>query len=643
MSTAADALGRALYGALFCLVAPALAVLWAARLDALLGLGLPLWAGGWGLCALGVLLVLASWGTLAARAGGLPMNAFPPPRFTRAGPYRLLEDPIYVGAVLVAAGAALARGSWAGVFVVTPTLAAACTALVWGHERRSLGKRFPGRPRAALTLPPDDARPPTRGERLWLWTHLFVPWAVLYEAIGHLPTPHALDARLPFERSAQVHVWAELPYASVYLAVLAAPFLARTAGSLRARARTGQIACVLAFTVYLAIPVLAPPRPFEGGGVLGAMLELERADGLAGRAALPSFHVFWTLWAARAWSERAPRAAWLWATVAVAACWLTGMHAVLDLVAGAALFVLSACAPALWRAATRATERLSNGWRERRFGPIRVINHGYFAGAASAAGTLLALALLPPGSAPLLVGVAVVSLVSAGLWGQALVGGRTLKRPFGYFGTVLGLGLTFGVVALSGVELPGAPLWSVAAAVVAATPLTQAIGRLRCMVQGCCHGAPCDERHGIRVVHPRSRVVFLSKLKSVPILPTPLVSIAGNALILPLLLRLWRVEAPAAFVVGAYLVLQGLARFIEEGHRGEAQTQTVGPFRVYQVLAAGMLVAGAAVSCLPSTPVAWSPSLDGADLAAAALVGALHVFAMGVDFPESNRRFSRLV
>lgn len=637
-------IGRTAYGLAFVAGVPLAAVAWARALEP--RLALPVvhgpWIGG-GAAAAGALLMVWAWATMARSAGGLPMNAYPPPRFTRRGPYGALNDPIYVGAVLLAAGVSVAAGSAAGLWIVTPVLALACAALVQGHERRDLARRFGDLPAPRLRLAPDAGRTPTAGERLWVWTHLLLPWLVLYEAIGHLPVPGAFEVWLPFERGVPAHPLAELPYASVYLAVLAAPLLASRADELRRLVRVGQVGCLVGFLVYLTVPAIAPPRPIAGGGPLAELLALERADGLAGRAALPSFHVFWTLWAAAALRPRAPRprARWFvgaWAALAIAACWLTGMHALADLAAGALLFVLARSSPALWRAAVRATERLANGWREWRVGPVRFINHGLFAGAASLAGALLTLTLMPAGSGLAMALVALASLVGAGLWGQALVGSRTLLRPYGYFGSLLGLLLSFGVLAVLGHDL-----WALAAAVATAAPLTQAIGRLRCMVQGCCHGAPCAAEHGIRVTHPRSRVVFVSHLEGQPILPTPLLSIAGNAIILPLLLRLWWIEAPAALVLGGYLVLQGLARFVEEGHRGEVQTQLVGPFRIYQVLAAAMVLVGILVTSLPSPALTWAPAIGGADVLVAVVIGALHVFAMGVDFPESNRRFSRLV
>jgi prolipoprotein diacylglyceryltransferase len=184
--------------------------------------------------------------------------------------------------------------------------------------------------------------------------------------------------------------------------------------------------------------------------------------------------------------------------------------------------------------------------------------------------------------------------------------------------------------------------WAVAAGLAASAPWVQAIGRLRCLVQGCCHGARCERGAGIVYRQPRSRVCFVAKLGGIPLHPTPLYSIAANLAIGSLLMRLWMVHAPASFLIGAYMILQGLARFVEESRRGEPQTQMLGPLRIYQLFAAMLAVLGALLTAIPSPAVDAALVLSGAGWAGAIGVGLLYGAAMGVDFPASNRRFSRL-
>jgi phosphatidylglycerol:prolipoprotein diacylglycerol transferase len=92
-----------------------------------------------------------------------------------------------------------------------------------------------------------------------------------------------------------------------------------------------------------------------------------------------------------------------------------------------------------------------------------------------------------------------------------------------------------------------------------------------------------------------------------------------------------------------YLVLAGLVRFVEEGYRGEPLTRVIAGLHSYQWFAVGMLIAGLLVM-MADGPAA--PSVTASALIPAFGVGLIFFvvcgFAMGVDFPESQRRFSRL-
>ena len=65
--------------------------------------------------------------------------------------------------------------------------------------------------------------------------------------------------------------------------------------------------------------------------------------------------------------------------------------------------------------------------------------------------------------------------------------------------------------------------------------------------------------------------------------------------------------------------------------------------RIYQWLAIGFVVTGAALTCVPSADVHRSgPWFSAPGWALGAAVAILHALAMGVDFPASDRRFARL-
>jgi prolipoprotein diacylglyceryltransferase len=228
--------------------------------------------------------------------------------------------------------------------------------------------------------------------------------------------------------------------------------------------------------------------------------------------------------------------------------------------------------------------------------------------------------------------------VGAALWAQALEGSSKLLRPFGWYGGILG-----GVIGALSAALTGHAVLPLLAAFAVAAPWIQILGRVRCLVQGCCHGGPAGNDVGIRYTHPRSRVTHLAHLAGVPVHATPLYSIAANIVIGALVLRLRVLEAPDALVVGVYLILGGVARFVEESFRAEPQTPVVAGLHSYQWIAIASVLLGMACTTIPSAPASPAFSVPDAPLVWSALAMALVTgTAMGVDFPKSNKRFSRL-
>jgi prolipoprotein diacylglyceryltransferase len=181
------------------------------------------------------------------------------------------------------------------------------------------------------------------------------------------------------------------------------------------------------------------------------------------------------------------------------------------------------------------------------------------------------------------------------------------------------------------------------AAIALEAPWLQGIGRARCLVQGCCHGAPSSEALGIRYWRDRSRVCALADLRGVALHPTPLYSMLTNVVTGILLLRLWSLGAAPTLIAGGYLLLAGAARFVEESYRGEPQTLIIGGLRIYQWLAIVSFVMGAFLTTLPPGVARLGGfHLDGRVVVTALTYGLICWFAMGVDFPGSSRRFARL-
>jgi prolipoprotein diacylglyceryltransferase len=186
-------------------------------------------------------------------------------------------------------------------------------------------------------------------------------------------------------------------------------------------------------------------------------------------------------------------------------------------------------------------------------------------------------------------------------------------------------------------------VYQTAVGAVLAASFSQAIGRLRCLSQGCCHGIVTSKAMGIRVWQNQSRVVVLSGLKGEYIIPTQLFSILFNLLLGTLLFAIWSSHRfSGSFIVGLYFVLTGIERFTEDAYRGEKQTKLAKGLKENQWIAIAATVAGMIITVLPSPPIIASAELN-LVLGWTSLLGGLFTaFAMSMDFPRSNARYSRL-
>ena len=106
--------------------------------------------------------------------------------------------------------------------------------------------------------------------------------------------------------------------------------------------------------------------------------------------------------------------------------------------------------------------------------------------------------------------------------------------------------------------------------------------------------------------------------------------------------RLWQLHAAISLIVGIYLILTGLGRFVEESYRGEPQTTIKAGLKLYQWMGILSILAGVLITMIRVTPNAPELQFNWGSIIAAGCFGLFTWFALGVDFPNSNRRFARL-
>ncbi len=611
------AVGPWLYGALFVVVLPLALVAWAVAAapnvtlpgvlapragSALLGMGVLLWASG----------AMA----LRLQGGGLPMNAFPPPRLVTTGAYALLGHPLYVGATLGAAGVALLTGSAAGLWLVTPALGLGAAALWWGYERADLQARLGSAPRApALGVPLARDDVPLFRERVGA-LGLVVGTVALAALVLHASGLAGRAAWVVAGPSGRVG-WA-------VGAVVVAVGAARAVAGLRE-----LVLCTLLGTLVVgALFLMLPGGPFHGHLPLAA-------DG-----ALLSLLAMAGVWVAAGRRTRWSRAVRPGLALVLGAFLASGgALPALESALGGLAFVVGAERRLVWRVVLRGCEWVANCWGEHDFGAVRVLHIGWLAALPAMGAAALAVVLLGPGSGVMVTAALVSVLVGSALWAQTIEGSPALSRPYGFFGGVLA------ALAFAGLAAPlvfHVSPWLVVGAWAVVAPWAQGLARLRCFANGCCHGAPCAAELGVVYRHPRTRVVRLANLGGVPIHPTQLYSMLGNAAVGAVTTRLWAEGAPLALVGGVYFVLMGLARFVEEAWRGEPQTPSYAGLRLYQWVAVGCVVVGAAMTGVGGTPAAPLPQPTVTAGWTGMVVGAVVWLATSVDFPRSRRRFARL-
>jgi phosphatidylglycerol:prolipoprotein diacylglycerol transferase len=149
----------------------------------------------------------------------------------------------------------------------------------------------------------------------------------------------------------------------------------------------------------------------------------------------------------------------------------------------------------------------------------------------------------------------------------------TLLRSGGVF--YGGLVLAF-LVGLWYVRTYRLPVWPVADAVAPSIALGHVVGRLGCLLAGCCYGRPTTAAWGITFTDPFAAANVGTPLH-VELHPTQLYDAGAELLILVLILateRFWRRRAGWTFWV--YILLYGISRFVIEFYRGDPRGATMG-------------------------------------------------------------------
>lgn len=131
------------------------------------------------------------------------------------------------------------------------------------------------------------------------------------------------------------------------------------------------------------------------------------------------------------------------------------------------------------------------------------------------------------------------------------------------------------------------PFWKVSSSAVAAIPLAHSFGRIGCFLAGCCYGRPTDSIFGV-VYSGRA---FCLAPSGVALHPTQLYSSFGNLVLFFILFFLEKKSVLKDRLLGLYLLLYAIMRFIIEFFRSDDRGG-IGIFSTSQIVAMFMVVFG---------------------------------------------------
>lgn len=624
--------GKTLYALLFLIVIPFGLWLWAkntTHLELYPPIESPV--AGWILLGTGGLLILWGMSSLMKFGKGLPMNAYPPPLLVSKGPYRLLRHPIYWGFGLFITGFFILMGMAEGLWLVTPITILGMIALVLGYERLDLNKRFPDqRLKTLLDLPDNNKGPVKTGRRL---ACLF--WIVAMVLLGNFLVKE-LNGNISPYTGTSLDWFNSL--SNPYMIIFSFGFVASTPFFLKRNDLLFEwsVSAIIGLALSIFIAMLAPA--FGAQYLPPESINDSPSTGLY----LTSVPILLVLISFKAGLRQSRFLGLIFGLLTILAIIIQltfSRSAILHLTISILITLIAANYEAIWLFLRNLTEIIANSWKEWVFGKVRVINHGFYVGFGAFSGILLAGLLAGAAYAWGILVVTFVVIIFSALWAQIVDDTVKLKRPYGYYGALIGI-----IFASLVVWALGFNVWVLLGVISVFMPWVQAIGRLRCLINGCCHGAKIDNpRVGIRFFHHRSRVCWISDLKGELLHPTQLYAILWLFFVGFVLLAFWFNHFSSAFIFGLYLILTGLGRFVEEAYRGEILTPIIKGLRLYQWTALLSVAVGIVMTLIPVPPVIVTPEFGWAIIWAAIIGGAFTTFAMGIDFPYSNARFSRLV
>jgi hypothetical protein len=438
-------------------------------------------------------------------------------------------------------------------------------------------------------VPESSDEAPSFWDRVSAYLFVYLPWILVY-GVTTIFGVHKNSSNSSW-LSGSFHLLSKIStgiYLLALIPVLLAPLLADKKRDLKQFVVSGLLAAAASLFIFTLYPYVTVTYLHFGRTFY---------------THFPAYPVIWVLISLIpaelrfTWSKSAFR---IFSIIYLISCVTAGFHSLISVAGGLAVYLFVLKRGAIWRTILKTGEGIANSWKEWNWGPVRMLNHGLYGGLATFTGVFMAGLFLGSGYLIPIIFVAVTAMICSALWAQFIEGSKKLLRPLGFYGGVIGSWLVH--------LLFGADFILTWAAFAVAAPWVQAIGRLRCLVQGCCHGRPSSPGMGIRFTHARSRVTRLSDLGGSYIHPTQIYSILSNVIYGSILISFWLQGVSLPLIIGLSFIFNGLCRFVEEAYRGEPQTPIVLGLRIYQWLALIGIVLGAGLTTIPDKGISHGRS-----------------------------------
>jgi len=157
-----------------------------------------------------------------------------------------------------------------------------------------------------------------------------------------------------------------------------------------------------------------------------------------------------------------------------------------------------------------------------------------------------------------------------------------------FYGGLIG-GLVAALFFCRGFKIP---ISGVSDAYAVAIPVGHAVGRIGCLLGGCCYGIEVSHSHPFAVIYPEHPFGLESAIApaGVPILAIPVIEAAGNLIIAGIILVLQFKHKVDGRAIALYGILYSIQRFVLEFFRGDLVRGVYGIVSTSQMISIVILI-----------------------------------------------------